>query len=60
MGRPPPTIDLMCVNAHGQETQQGIGAAADCNNFWSLLVGMLKIKIKPIIVDYDRGTNGYA
>ena len=23
----------LCLNAHGQETQQGIGAAADCNNF---------------------------
>ena len=38
----------LCVNAHGQETQQEIGAAADCNNFWSLLAGILTIKMNQL------------
>ena len=60
MGRPLPTIALMCVNAHGQELTTRDRCSSGLQQLLITSRGNINNQNEPIIVDHDHGTNGYA
>ena len=60
MGRSLLTIALMCVYAHGHKKKTRDRCSSRLQQLLITSRGNINNQNEPIIVDHDRGTNGYA